>query len=787
MTQLPLYDIPEFPVFQLGKNSSVHMQSIVNFLSYVVERDQLAIDQYLEPMGHYPFFLVAATGLGKTVAVPVHVLIRQIQWSGTAGNPTPRVWVVEPRIPIAVDQCNFMNGLWDEFNQQSGYAKMPPLFGCKTSKQSKYDFAPVQFITTGVFATLTKSDRLEPWNDRFIIDEAHVTVEQNPDVELGIALARSQQVVVDYMSATVDTHNIQSALKVENIIQTDAIRKVVWRHNLKHPIDKAIIELVGATLIRADLDSSYYPQPGTFPDAHAVREAVSETDRSHGMLAIVNSHAGHQSDTARLAAAVRSNYPDLPVLQLASEVIRDPRKSREFERRLADCEAENQNYLILSTSVVEMGITFPNLDYVVSMDSGYDQETIGNKSIPVVAPLGVNSLLQRMGRVGRRRPGIAYVACEVDAEYSRLDDEQLNSPSTLTYEPISFPLASAPLMPLAYYICQQEWQDVDSAIAGLDLPSHLHENSDRMEYLKEQIDELSDLGLADGVELTPLGKRMETWIGRADLAYTIQLQKRFEEGADFPEVLFWVTATALSEKPISSMRAQFDYFVDHAESHTEIPHHVTIWAEENHEDLAAFEAISQAIALTPTALLQGTSGRQDQWDYSEFACWCGLAAFDPRKLVQAIKGVEEIWKIFCKINGPDQTFTELFGDRSRIQLADLPWSRLAASLPHMAIARQLRNLPGGTTIRVEPAATGSFAWRDLKHGHTGIMSQDDTPLFLQPDKFSARVTPSRQTKESDTVWRPAHLGYILPELPSYEGDDETLDVTERFRWSAWNR
>ncbi len=76
--RIPRYNVPEYPHFNLG-GQLVHMLKIVDFLRYVINRDKLSINEYLEYMGQDPFFLVAATGLGKTVAVPVHALIRVME------------------------------------------------------------------------------------------------------------------------------------------------------------------------------------------------------------------------------------------------------------------------------------------------------------------------------------------------------------------------------------------------------------------------------------------------------------------------------------------------------------------------------------------------------------------------------------------------------------------------------------------------------------------------------------------------------------------------------------
>lgn len=673
LLRTPHYDMPKHPRFKLGRET-VHTMKIVEFLRYIVEQGQLSISDYLEAMRQDSFFLVAATGLGKTVAVPVHVLVRLMQEIGDRRNPQPRVWVVEPRIPIATDQTRFMNELWREFLQYKRERPMPPLFGCITSNSPGDDGAPIMFITTGIFEIKATNGELSPLSDRVIIDEAHVTVEQNPGVELGIALARTAGVTVDFMSATVDVVTLQQDLQISTIIRADKQRFTVWKHNLGQPLDDALPELVQATLISPDPQSQYFPQPGEFREAQQVCAAVLERGRSHGLLAVVNSFAGEQSDIQRLADMLRRNFPGLPVLQLASEVVRDPQREREFKYVLQQIESTGQNYVILATSVVEMGITFPTLDFVVTMDSGYDQETVEETLIPVVAPLGVNSLLQRLGRVGRKRPGIGYISYEVGADYAEMEDEELNS-GKLRYEPISFPMASAPLMPLAYYACKHDWVDLTQWVASLELPSRLHQNADRMAYLQEQIDLLEVLGIAVNNRLTPFGERMSKWIGRTDLAYAVQLQFRFEAGCELPELLFWIVVTALSMTPLVTLRAQHDYFVDYYNAYQHMLHRIDIWSNHTHEDVAAFGAIVQAAYVSPV-LVFGDNAQMDTVDTCEFEYWCYLSGLNARRLQKVGSTIAGIWKLFGSVNKDTERFHLLFyGDRLP-SLASLPWRHI---------------------------------------------------------------------------------------------------------------
>src|SRR6266487_67184 len=248
-SRFPSYERPQHSRFPITKHRTVDILEVVDFLKWVIKRDQLAIVKYLSEMTDEPFFLVAATGLGKTVAVPVHDLLRQAARSGQSMQPQPKVYVVEPRIPIATDQASFMNSLWKAYWLELGERNAPPLFGCHTSQGWINRDAPIQFVTTGIFEVDVDNKRLDPDQHRVIIDEAHVTVEQNPGVELAIAKARKAGVTIDYMSATVDTGHISSSLGVTNIILADEQRYTVWKSNLLDTLENSLVELIAHTLI----------------------------------------------------------------------------------------------------------------------------------------------------------------------------------------------------------------------------------------------------------------------------------------------------------------------------------------------------------------------------------------------------------------------------------------------------------------------------------------------------------------------------------------------------------
>lgn len=770
--KLPFYEEPANPKFALAANVNLHILEMVAFLRWIVKREQLEVAEYLPEMDDTSFFLVAATGLGKTVAVPPHVLIRQMQRAGARQKPRPRVWVVEPRIPIAVDQAKYMNSLWSDFRRNHSRHKAtngftPPLFGSITSNGKVNPSAPIQFVTTGIFESQARNGQFDSINDRVIIDEAHVTVEQNPGVELGIALCRKANITIDYMSATVDVTGLESALGVAKIIRADKSRNIIWKSNLQEPMERVLSSLVEGTLINPDPTSSYFPQPDDFSQAIEVSTSATEPGRSHGMLIVVNSFNGQSSDISRLTALLRKSHSQLPVLHLASEVVRDPRREVAFKRQLAKIEASGQNYVIMATSVVEMGITFPTLDYVVTMDSGYEQETIGDISFPVVSPLGVNSLLQRIGRVGRRRPGIAYISNEVGAEYALIDDRALNS-GRLACEPIRYPYRHSPLMPLAYYAATQEWTDLETWLAELHLPSQLHENPDRMEFLREQFTKLRELGMVHENKLTPLGISMEQWIGQADLAYASHLQRRLAEGASKEELLFWAVSTALSNQPLATLRARYGYFIDYDETHKKTANRIHVWeADHTHEDIALFQMLAYVAAVAPGYLW--CEGMVNDVHNMAFAKWCNWAGLDGRKLLKARNAIIDTLKQFACINYESVEFRKLFGVSRTINTQTINWQATYEGLPLSDLRKQLDDLSGVTTIKLsQNKKIDGYEWVDLTHGHEGLIRQDETPLRLRDGAhFTARATPSRQAKDDETSWRIAGLGVVVssPQAP----------------------
>jgi len=777
--EIPEYRVPAAARFAHGRGY-VRMQEAIEFLRWLVNEHKLEICQYLEEMTERPFFLVAATGLGKTVAVPLHVLLRQMEQGGYAepggAFPATRVWVVEPRIPITTDQAAFMNELWKQFCSVTSEEGKPPkrrpaLFGSVSSQGARNPDAPIMFITTGILNLKVEQGELHPKRDRVIIDEAHVTMQDNAEVELATTIARNAGVAVDYMSATVDTTTLLADLRVDTLVHADKQRQPVWKHNLGRPLEEALVPLVRTMLLERDFSSAYFPR-GSYPHKGALRKALTEMGRAHGMLVVVNSFAGDSSDISRLAKLLNKEFPDLPVLQLAGGVVRDPHRLAEFERQMKVIHTKWQRYVVLATSVVEMGITYPTLDYVVTMDSGYHQQSAGGSNFPVVGALPVNSLLQRIGRVGRKRPGIAYISNEVGAAYASLDDEALNRPGALDYEPIRFPLATASMLPLAYYAAGQEWSNFYEWLAELGLPSRIERNRQALRRLEQQFPLLEELGIAtaDG-RLTDFGRRMRPWIGRADLAYAVKLQKSIEEGKSLPEVLFWTVAAALCDLPIVKLRTRGSFFADFDGTHRETPHNVGVWHGygNDHEMFAKFSVITLAAMQFSTTLWQRpVEGHEN---HRALRYWAEASGVDATQLQLAAQAVAEVWRVLQKATG--QKFRPL--DRQK-------WGLALDTLPADNLFHELIGMRGHWGVTLLRHAEGGFVW--AHQGREFATQQADTPVELVVGAtYAAKMLPRQETLASSVEWQLLNIGLVaLPEPPAPEPVEEKEPEPELRSW-----
>lgn len=610
-------------VFLNSKSGREEQHPIKLIRGYLYDRMndwKLPIREIIEDIGKDPVFIIAKTGVGKTVTVPTKVLLelcdQLIKESVDLSRKFPQVYVVEPRIPICTMTMAEMNDGYQKYlayqmiqfpafqaflgkngvkNLQSkdrdimdriielafeyvktGKAPYNPehfnLYGCITSVTGKVNAnAPILFITTGIMESMTfDGQKLDPKYHRIIIDEAHVTIEANPSIELGIALARKRGVKIDYMSATVDPATLEKDLGVR-IVYAGTQRFPIYLTNMNRSVSDGILDIVENFLLN--------PDPNRFPDPNSFRDPKTQQDikrvclhllskddfkengksypglsnRPQGLLVIVNSHQSENSDTRKIAdiisqAEFNKDKKRVHVLRLASPVVRDPTQKLVFDRMIEKIERENGRYVIVATNVVEMGLTFSSLDYVITMDSEFFNEFVDGGQMITKVALGINALYQRIGRAGRVRPGIAFIAEDFGATYCKYDDETLAR--GLPVEPVRYPIRKGSFLKLAIYSFRERIPEshLKKEIASLRLPSRIHEDHQLWTRFLEERRRLQKIGIASKEALSPYGNAALTFIGLDDMDFAKLLATVIEKYGNENDLVIIFTLLAASSE-----------------------------------------------------------------------------------------------------------------------------------------------------------------------------------------------------------------------------------------------
>jgi hypothetical protein len=641
---------------------------------------KLPIRDIIEKIGEEPVFIIAKTGVGKTVTVPTKILLglcdKLLASGADLTKKFPQVYVVEPRIPICTMTMAEMNEGYQNYvayrmidypefqeflnnqgvqeieskDQQTvsrivdlayrfveiGKAAYNPrhfnLYGCITSATGKINAdAPILFVTTGIMESLTfEGTKLNPEYHRIIIDEAHVTIEANPAIELGIALARKANINIDYMSATVDPATLEDDLGAK-IVYAEAQRFPIHLTNLNATVEESILDLVQNFLLEPD--ESRFPKPNDFANpemrnkVERVRLHLLSLDdfqdngkgylglknRPQGMLVIVNSHQSENSDTFRITdliarAGFNKGKVRVHTLRLASPVVRDPEQKLAFDRLIKNIEDENGRYVIVATNVVEMGLTFSSLDYVVTMDSEFNNVFEDGAQMTKKDELGVNALYQRIGRAGRVRPGMAFIARDFGASYCSLDDEKLAE--GLKEAPIHYPLAKGSFLKLALYSFRERMpeQELFQRIEALNLPSRIQNNQELWSRFIAERNRLRKIGIAKGDKLSFAGEASLGFIGLDDMDFAFLLAtvvERFGNQSDLA-VVYTVLAAANETGFSDLMERKFTLVNSKQLSAVEIfhedalgisvPEAIDIIKQHEYEggDLALFEALRES-------------------------------------------------------------------------------------------------------------------------------------------------------------------------------------------------
>ena len=685
-------------------------------------------------------------------------------------------------------------GIWD--------VPHPVLFGCKTSRSDIHRYAPIKFVTTGIFAIAARLGWLDPQRDCVIIDEAHETVDASEGVELAIAICRQLGIPVHYMSATVDTANLRETLGVHSIIDaTKIVRKPKWMHNTHRPMEECVVEMVEKTLVHPDPTSEYFPK-GEDDETKEIIASVLEQNRAKGFLIVINSFEGEDSDANTISDLLKnSSYAnEIEILLYARAVITNDAANDRFEQDLKRIMREKKKFVIIATSVVEMGVTFEDLDFVATMDSGFEQITIGDAVLPETVPLPANSLLQRIGRVGRERPGIGYITNEVGAYYSTMPDRELNG-GGLRYEPIRFPLRRGSLALVAYFSFRKKWEDPIGELVRLNLPSKIHEDKtyDRVFEFVRQRQRLLDLGIAVDNQLTQEGEYCEQWLeAGVDLGYAIKIQKALVQG-NKEELLFFLAAAALSNVTLATLRSKeeessLDEFSPKFNGRTGerrnrrgvTLHGVNVEFTPQSELIALYNIVTYFSNKYAKLLLRGRampefvrSSYQDALRND-----CSTCGFDLEKIQKLLEGFKEVLRVFYDTNKGKEKFKQMFGEVKQLRLTDFTFSSLT-EWNIQKFLEDVSNLPDRTQILLAETDRG-FSWQEMDGKREGFLYANSTCLDLQDEQvLSARLVPlpGRGERRAGEAWKLIHAqlessGEIsLP--PQVSKDEEKLYEEEK--------
>jgi HrpA-like RNA helicase len=525
-----------------GLQETHDLQSYRDFIEHHVRQGGLPIGKYLSQINDAPFFIVAATGVGKTVGIPLHLFIglsERLERDKQDIYPLPVIYIIEPTIPICLSEMEHMNESFHAFMEKKVGAKHSRQFnpfGTITGARKANMEAPVLFVTTGIFELVAKDPQMIPNRTRFVIDEAHRVLKQSDGVEIALAVARKRGCVVDFMSATVDTTTLDKQLGVK-VIEATEKRFPILKIAAQTPLENCIEDLAARCLLNPN--ANVIPQLKEFSNLRDRNDCervslhlLSEEDfidpvdgqkypglnnRAQGMLVFVNSHQGENSDTRRIAEQLRRAFSKsghkVEILRYASPVERDPEQKESFRRRVEGIESKRGRYVIITTSVAEMGVTFPSLDYVVTMDTELETAAAYGAEITRETPLGVNAMFQRIGRVGRKRPGLAIITREdtdngANAHFSNWSAEKLAT--GLKLEPIGFAISDGKVKELGFFLYEKfvsnQIPQMQNFLAQYAFPSTPEKSESLLKSLKRERDHIQSVGLSnDGVRLNPLG------------------------------------------------------------------------------------------------------------------------------------------------------------------------------------------------------------------------------------------------------------------------------------------
>eukprot|EP01083_Nonionella_stella_P175929 614222_1 len=330
--------------------------------------------------------VVGQTGSGKTTQIPQYLL----EWNEV--TPSKKIVCTQPRTLAAQEVARRVA---EEQGQKVG-EKVG--YHIRLDRQGQDGVTKLEYMTEGVL--LRKAMNCDNLSDYkvVIIDEAHERT-VNADLLMGFLkkmVKQREDLRVIIMSATLDTERFLAYFDNPPLIDVPGSTNPVQHHWCSEPtenyMDLAIqtILAIHANCATKDEQSGQY-----IPDGHILVFLTGQKD----IDSVVNDVKKNRN--------VRNQYGHtLEIVPLYSKLSND-------DRRKAFDEPHNPHTMrkcVVATNIAETSLTIDNVVYVI--DCGLSKQKIysPSKGVEVLGVRGISkaSVMQRVGRAGRVKPGVAY-------------------------------------------------------------------------------------------------------------------------------------------------------------------------------------------------------------------------------------------------------------------------------------------------------------------------------------------------------------------------------------------
>lgn len=348
--------------------------------------------------------VISGTGSGKTVIVPKLALLHALGRSDGL-----QVAVTNPKSMVTLNNARYAALLLDT---TLGKGRVGASFrGSPSDASSHGGTDTLQFVTDGYLVAQSRQDPLFSKYSVVVIDEAHERTVQIDNLlfRLRRALRQRKDFRVVIMSATIDSNLFSKYF--EN------------HEDVENPLSVGVTHVSGQS--NFDVESIYIPTAGSQPVSQTMEgimesaglDAISRAMRRAGpgedILFFVPTSRDAELGCRMLSDACREGKMGGSgecVKTKCSTLYSKLSKERQEDAKSVIVEEPFDRKIIFATNLAESSLTLPTLTIVI--DSGLE---LSNTWVPRSHTYRLQrvmstqaQIMQRMGRVGRTRPGTCY-------------------------------------------------------------------------------------------------------------------------------------------------------------------------------------------------------------------------------------------------------------------------------------------------------------------------------------------------------------------------------------------